>query len=152
MFALFLLITIPAVAAAQYDYPTGGGATMGGLPPAMDDSGGMTMPDMTMPDMNMPGMNMPDMTMPDMSTSGAGVSIVDFAFQPSLISVPVGTTVTWTNSGAAPHTVTSNSGAFDSGAIGSGGKFSASFSAPGTYMYHCSIHPNMTGAVQVSGS
>lgn len=162
IFALILLITVPAIAVAQYDYPTGGGdATMGGQPPARDDSGGMTMPampDMSMPDMSMPSMSMPDMdmtmpdmTMGDMSSDDAGVTIVDFAFQPGMISVPAGTTVTWTNSGAAPHTVTSDGGAFDSGTIGSGGGFSASFSTPGMYMYHCSIHPNMTGMVRVSG-
>jgi plastocyanin len=116
----------------------------------MNDSGGMTMPEV--PGMTMPVVTMPDMTMPDMASGGAAVTIVDFAFQPGLISVPAGTTVTWTNSGAAPHTVTSGMGVFDSGTISSGASFSTSFSAPGTYMYHCSIHPNMTGTVQVSAS
>jgi plastocyanin len=151
IFALFLLITVPAVAVAQYDYPAGGGgAPTGGQPPVMNDSGGLTMPGV--PDMAMPDMTVPDMTMPSMASDGAVVTIVDFAFQPGLISVPAGTTATWTNIGAAPHTVTSRMGAFDSGTIGSGESFSASFSAPGTYMYHCSIHPNMTGTIQVSGS
>lgn len=144
--ALFLLITVPAIAVAQNEYPTGGGgSTMNPQPPAMDDSGGMAMP-------NMPDVAMPDMTMPDMASGGAEVTIVDFAFQPRVISVPVGTSVSWHNSGAAPHTVTSGTGAFDSGTIGSGGDFSTSFSAPGMFMYHCTIHPNMTGTVQVSGS
>ena len=46
---------------------------------------------------------------------GTAVSIVDFAFQPASIEVPAGSTVTWTNTGAAPHTVTADDGAFDSG-------------------------------------
>jgi plastocyanin len=157
IFALFLLITVPAVALAQYDYPTGdgGGSTMGEQPPAMDDSGDMTMPnvpDVAMPDIAMPDMSMPDIAMPDATSGDEAVTIIDFAFQPRVLSVPVGSTVSWQNSGAAPHTVTSDTGAFDSGTIDSGGNFSTTFSEPGMAMYHCSIHPDMTGTVQVSGS
>ena len=47
--------------------------------------------------------------------SANAVSIVDFAFQPASIEVPAGSTVTWTNTGAATHTVTADDGAFDSG-------------------------------------
>ena len=80
------------------------------------------------------------------------VTIVDFAFQPFLVSVPAGSSVTWHNSGAAPHTVTANDGAFDSGTISPGGTYRQTFSDPGVYRYHCSIHPNMMGTVMVSGS
>ncbi|MFN8593530.1 MAG: cupredoxin family copper-binding protein [Thermomicrobiales bacterium] len=81
---------------------------------------------------------------------GAAVTIVDYAFSPAWVSVPVGSTVSWVNAGAAPHTVTSDGGIFDSGTLGSGGGYSVTFSAPGYYTYHCAIHPNMTGAVQVN--
>jgi plastocyanin len=89
----------------------------------------------------------------DQATGGGGdVTIVDFAFQPGMISVSAGTTVTWRNTGGAPHTVTAFNGAFDSGTLNPGGSYSQTFSDPGVYMYHCQIHPNMVGTVQVSGA
>jgi plastocyanin len=81
---------------------------------------------------------------------GASVSIVDFAFQPGYAVVSAGSTVSWYNAGAAPHTVTSSSGVFDSGTIGSGGGFSTTFWTPGTYSYYCAIHPSMVGTIQVN--
>ena len=77
------------------------------------------------------------------------VSIVDFAFTPKTITVPVGTTVRWTNNGSAPHTVTSTSSprAFDSGTLGSGDTFEFTFKTAGQFPYRCSIHPSMTGTV-----
>jgi plastocyanin len=81
---------------------------------------------------------------------GTAVSIVDFAFQPASIEVAAGSTVTWTNTGAAPHTVTADNGAFDSGQLKPGATFSQTFTTPGTYTYHCEIHPQMTGTVVVT--
>jgi len=80
----------------------------------------------------------------------AAVTIVDFAFQPASLEVPAGTTVTWTNSGAAPHTVTADDGAFDSGTLQPGGTFSFTFDTPGTFAYHCEIHPNMMATIIVT--
>ena len=77
------------------------------------------------------------------------VEIRDFAFAPNIIIVAVGTTVRWTNTGVVNHTVTSNTGVFDSNALGSGGSFEYRFDAPGTYAYHCAFHPEMTGTVIV---
>jgi plastocyanin len=81
---------------------------------------------------------------------GAAVTIVDFAFQPGSLEVPAGTTVTWTNSGAAPHTVTADDGAFDSDRLAPGASFSQTFETAGTFTYHCEIHPQMTGTVVVT--
>lgn len=81
---------------------------------------------------------------------GAVVTIVDFAFTPGWVAVPAGSTVSWYNAGAAPHTVTSDAGIFASGTIGSGGSYAVTFTTPGYYSYYCSIHPGMTGAVQVN--
>lgn len=86
----------------------------------------------------------------DAAQVGASVSIVDFAFQPGFAVVTAGSTVSWYNAGAAPHTVTSSAGAFDSGALGSGGGFSTTFWTPGTYSYYCAIHPSMVGTIQVN--
>jgi plastocyanin len=79
------------------------------------------------------------------------VSIVDFAFTPKTITVPVGTTVRWTNTGNAPHTVTSTSSpkAFDSGTLNSGDTFQHTFTTAGQFPYRCNIHPSMTGTVIV---
>ena len=81
---------------------------------------------------------------------GAAVSIVDFAFQPASMQVPAGTTVTWTNSGAATHTVTADNDAFDSGRLAPGASFSQTFAAAGTFTYHCEIHPQMIGTIVVT--
>jgi plastocyanin len=74
-------------------------------------------------------------------TGGTNVSIHDFAFSPSTISVKVGTTVTWTNNGPSAHTTTSDGGVWDSGTLGAGGTFQHTFMATGTFGYHCTIHP-----------
>src|SRR5829696_2492067 len=79
------------------------------------------------------------------------VSIQDFSFNPGQITVPQGTTVTWTNEGPSPHTTTADDGTWDSGTLQQGEDFSFTFDEPGTYTYHCSIHPDMTASIKVSG-
>jgi plastocyanin len=78
------------------------------------------------------------------------ISIANFAFQPASLQVAVGTTVTWTNADSTAHTVTSDTGAFDSGPLAPGASFSQTFMTPGTYTYHCQIHPFMTATIVVS--
>jgi plastocyanin len=80
---------------------------------------------------------------------GAAVSIVDFAFDPAAVEIPVGATVTWTNTGAATHTATASDGTFDSGQLAPGATFSHTFTAAGTFPYICQIHPQMTGTITV---
>src|SRR5215218_6446028 len=79
------------------------------------------------------------------------VSIQDFFFDPDQLTVAPGTTVTWVNEGQAPHTTTADGGTWDSGTLQPGEDFSFTFDQPGTYTYHCSIHPDMTASVKVSG-
>ena len=79
--------------------------------------------------------------------SSAAVEISGFAFSPSDVAVAKGATVTWTNKDSMGHTVTS--GSFDSGTIQNGGSYSFTFTQAGTYDYHCSIHPSMTGKIIV---
>jgi len=76
------------------------------------------------------------------------VSIQNMAFNPATLTVPVNTTVKWTNMDGYTHTVTSDSGLFNS-TINSGGTFSYRFTAAGTYPYHCTIHPMMIAKVIV---
>ena len=78
------------------------------------------------------------------------VSIANFAFDPNPVSVAVGDTVTWTNNDGVPHTVTANDGSFQSGTLQPGQSFSFTFTAPGSFAYHCEFHANMSGQVDVS--
>jgi len=78
------------------------------------------------------------------------VSIINMTFTPATITVTAGTTVTWKNNDNMTHTVTANDDSYDSGNIGAGSSFSKTFSIAGTYPYHCSIHPSMTGKVVVN--
>jgi plastocyanin len=66
--------------------------------------------------------------------------------QPTVVKA--GTTITWVNKDDTVHTSTSNSGIWNSGIISIGSSFSFTFSTPGTYPYHCNVHP-MTGTIVV---
>ena len=78
------------------------------------------------------------------------VSIENFSFVPAQITVRAGTKVTWVNNDSASHTVTANNGAFDSGTLQQGEKFSRTFTKAGKkFAYHCEIHPQMQGKVTV---
>lgn len=71
-------------------------------------------------------------------------------FSPSVLTITSGTTVTWTNNeDTTPHTVTSDTGLWDSGTLEPSQSFSRTFSVPGRYAYHCNIHPFMHGLIVV---
>lgn len=78
-------------------------------------------------------------------------------FNPKTITVVVGVnnTIQWTNQDSAAHTVTSTSvpsgaSSFDSGNLNAGATFTVTLTTPGTYQYHCTIHPAwMTGTIIV---
>ncbi len=86
---------------------------------------------------------------PAESPAPAAVSIVDLTFEPAIIEVDTGATVTWTNEDSVPHTVTASGDEFDSGVLMSGDSSSQTFETPGSYDYFCAIHPSMTGTVVV---
>lgn len=90
----------------------------------------------------------PSSTVP--AVGGIQVEINDFAFAPANLTVPVGTTVVWTNHDAEPHTVVARSGGFRSPALDTNATFAFTFVTPGTYDYVCSIHPMMTATVVVT--
>ena len=89
---------------------------------------------------------------PGQPQSSVSIDIQGFAFNPAKVTIPVGTTITWTNKDSAPHTVTSRNGAFNSGALDRGQTFQFTFNAPGTFDYFCSIHPSMTATVVVTAA
>ena len=77
------------------------------------------------------------------------VTIDNFTFAPAQLTVKVGTTVTWTNHDDIPHTVVS-AGKFRSKTLDTDNSFSFTFTAAGTFAYHCGIHPSMKGTVIVT--
>lgn len=79
----------------------------------------------------------------------ADVNILFSDYRPSKLDVLPGETVTWTNVSLRTHTVTSDSGLFDSGEVAGGDTFASRFDTVGTYPYHCIIHPSITGEVDV---
>lgn len=81
----------------------------------------------------------------------AQVGIADFRFSPSYTRVEPGDSVRWTQRGSV-HTVTSRKGApesFNSGDLSTGAMFEMTFLVAGRFPYHCTIHPEMRGVVQV---
>ena len=82
-------------------------------------------------------------------SSASAVKIDNFSFTPATTTVPVGTTVTWTNRDDVPHTVVSDDKIFKSKVLDTDEKFSYTFTKPGTYSYFCSVHPKMTAKIVV---
>ncbi len=80
------------------------------------------------------------------------VTIYNYAFTPSSLTVPAGTTVTWTNKDNIGHTVTSDTGVFGSGTLNMNGTYSYKFMTAGSFPYHCSMHTYMKGTITVTGS
>jgi plastocyanin len=79
------------------------------------------------------------------------VWIYDNFFSPATLLVPAGTTVRWINYGFHTHTVTAQSGAWESGPVRRGAEFSLTFTEPGTYRYSCRFHPGqMAGTITVT--
>jgi plastocyanin len=83
------------------------------------------------------------------AAGGPNDTITDFKFSPETLTVHVGDTVTWTNSGPSPHTATAGHGGFDTGTLTKGASASHTFTQSGTFSYICTIHPFMKGTVVV---
>jgi len=77
------------------------------------------------------------------------VVVDNFSFAPATASVPVGSTITWTNRDDVPHNIVSTEQKFKSPVLDTDEQFSHRFDAPGSYRYFCSIHPKMTGRIVV---
>lgn len=79
------------------------------------------------------------------------LDIVDYAFQPPYGVQSAGATITWISTGDTAHTVTFNDGSVDSGPIEPGQSFAFPLQSELGFRltYHCSIHPEMTGVINV---
>ena len=86
---------------------------------------------------------------PQPAPAPAEVKVDNFSFGPATLTVPAGTTVTWTNRDDIPHTVVSTDKVFKSKVLDTDEKFSFTFAKAGRYPYFCSINPKMTGSVVV---
>lgn len=80
------------------------------------------------------------------------VTIVDFSFMPSSLTISAGDTVRWTNQDAAPHTATSDNGVWDSGTLTTGNSYMRAFDDAGDFPYHCTIHPSMMASITVQAT
>ena len=77
------------------------------------------------------------------------VEMYSLQFFPAFLTVSVGTKVTWKNTEVGPHSVTSDTGLFDSGVFKPGDSYSYTFDTAGTYYYRCKIQAGMTGTICV---
>jgi plastocyanin len=77
------------------------------------------------------------------------ISIKDFRFAPTELTVAVGDSVAWTNGDSFPHTATADSGAWSSPELSAGSRFVFVPKRAGRYPYHCAAHPVMRGVVVV---
>jgi plastocyanin len=83
------------------------------------------------------------------SASAHDIVLDNFSFVPAGASVPLGTTIAWTNRDDVPHDVVSVEQKFKSPVLDTDQQFSHRFDAPGTYKCLCSIHPKMTGQIVI---
>lgn len=82
---------------------------------------------------------------------GVTVTMEDFQFSPATVSINVGDSVTWTNSGSAPHNAVADDGSFETADLETGDSETVTFDEAGSFSYICTIHPEMKGTVDVAG-
>lgn len=77
------------------------------------------------------------------------VAITNFTFSPSSVTIAKGTIITWVNNDGVAHTSTSDNNVWDTGSIAPGASKTVTFGTSGTFAYHCTVHPMMTGTIIV---
>ncbi len=121
--SLVLAVGAPVAALAQQATPPGGDA--GGTPEASPAASPVASPGAT------PG------------SAEVTIDMVNFAFDPPSVTVPVGTTVTWVNVSSTIHNSVAHDDTWQSPVLQSGESFSFQVTEPGNHHYLCTIHPNM---------
>lgn len=79
-----------------------------------------------------------------------GADTSHWGYSSASVTVTAGQALTWTNTGQMPHTATADEGAWDTGVVPPGSVASITLSTPGTYTYHCTVHPWMKATVVVA--
>jgi plastocyanin len=79
----------------------------------------------------------------------ATVEIRNMRFEPAMLTIAAGTTVTWVNDDESPHTVTDRGKLFRSAALDAKDNFTYTFATPGEFTYFCTLHPMMVGKIMV---
>jgi amicyanin len=82
----------------------------------------------------------------------ATVKIDNFTFEPAILKVKAGATVTWINEDDIPHTVATTDRKFKSKAMDTDENTAFTFTIPGSYEYFCTLHPHMRGTIVVEGT
>jgi plastocyanin len=77
------------------------------------------------------------------------ISVNSAAYDPEVLTVKVGTKVTWVNDDLEAHSATADDGSFDTGVLQAGEKATITFDKPGTYGYYCIPHPYLRGTIVV---
>ncbi len=127
---LYAMLHLDLGAAGEYEFP-------GNDRPVFDEAGNVVLAPFTLLE----------------SQASAGeeeVKVVDINFQMKVITIPVGTTVTWVYDATLPHTATSDTNLFNSGTLKEGDRFSYTFDEAGTFPYFCMFHGG-TGGSGMSG-
>ncbi len=90
-------------------------------------------------------------TAPPAVTAQGDIRIADFNFAPRSITITAGQSLTFVNTGVARHSATARDGSFDTGLLPRGQSATRTFATPGTFLYFCTLHANMTGTILVQG-
>jgi len=78
------------------------------------------------------------------------VSIQNYAFNPSALTISKGANVTWKNEDSVQHNIVSDTNAFSSPLLNKGDTYTHQFNATGTFPYHCGVHPYMKATIVVT--
>ena len=132
---LYAMLHLDVGAAGEYEFP-------GEDPPVFDADGNVVLAPFTLLEAQA-------------SAGEEEVKVVDINFQMKVITVSVGTTVTWVYDANLPHTATSDTNLFNSGTLGEGDRYSYTFDEAGTFPYFCKFHggsggSGMSGIVNVT--
>jgi plastocyanin len=83
------------------------------------------------------------------ATGTVTVNIEGNAYAPDPVTAGVGEAIQWTNADAVPHTATLDEGDCGTETIDAGATLGLVFNEAGTYTYHCTVHPAMTGTIEI---
>jgi len=134
---LFAMLHVDAGQAGEYEFP-------GDDAPVFDQGGNVVLTPFTLLDSQAP-----------VGGEEVEVEVVDSTYRLQVVTVPVGTIVTWVYNGGLPHTVTSDTNLFNSGTMREGDSFTFTFDEAGTFPYFCTFHGSaggngMSGVINVT--